>query len=193
MWTTVITCHLRRPPVASALAALDGIRRGLHPAAPAPADAGVGDARPSASSAYGRLRVGALVPSPRGRPRGPAAPTQKPPIASAETLHLLRDPWPVKPSTTGTWPIADSSGAARRVDRVQCSGSERPFRPLEEGAGACSSYAEATYRKRRNASSSTSRMADETIHHRDLADRRLAWRSPNSAASESAKPRGSVD
>jgi hypothetical protein len=30
--------------------------------------------------------------------------------------------------------------------------SERPFRPLEAGAEACSSYAEATYRKRRNAS-----------------------------------------
>ena len=38
-WTLVITCHLRRPPVASALAAGRGIRRGLHAAAPTPAHA----------------------------------------------------------------------------------------------------------------------------------------------------------
>ena len=53
-------------------------------------------------------RVGASVPSPRGRPRGAADPTQRSPIASAETPHLLRHLWPVKPSTTGTWPIADA-------------------------------------------------------------------------------------
>ncbi len=35
------------------------------------------------------------------------------------------------------------------------SGSERPFRALEAGSETCSSNAEATYRKRRNASSST--------------------------------------
>ena len=35
-----------------------------------------------------------------------AAPTQKSPIASAETLHLLRDLWPMIPSTSGTGPIA---------------------------------------------------------------------------------------
>ena len=34
---------------------------------------------------------------------------------------------------------------------------------------ACSSYADATYRKRRNASSSTRLMADDPIHNRDLA------------------------
>src|SRR3978361_778813 len=45
LWTEVITCHLRRPPVASALAALHGIRRGLHAAPPAPAHAFVSDLR----------------------------------------------------------------------------------------------------------------------------------------------------
>ena len=38
-WTEVITCHLRRPPVASALAAVHGIRRGLQVSAAAPAHA----------------------------------------------------------------------------------------------------------------------------------------------------------
>ena len=41
-----------------------------------------------------------------------AAPTQKSAIASAETLHLLRDLWPMTPSTTAA-PIADPPGAAR--------------------------------------------------------------------------------
>ena len=60
-WTEVITCHLRRPPVASALAALDGIRRGLPAAAPAPAHALVSDLRrlaprPAAGSGSGSER-----------------------------------------------------------------------------------------------------------------------------------------
>ena len=41
------------------------------------------------------------------------APTQRPPIASAEAPHLLPHLWPMIPSTTGTWPIADPPGAAR--------------------------------------------------------------------------------
>jgi hypothetical protein len=36
-----------------------------------------------------------------------AAPTQTPPMAGAEALHLLRDLWPTIPSATGTWQIAD--------------------------------------------------------------------------------------
>src|SRR5215218_9231613 len=53
IWTVVITWHLRRPPVASALAALDGIRRGLHVPAAAPADAFASDRRRAAPLAYG--------------------------------------------------------------------------------------------------------------------------------------------
>jgi hypothetical protein len=44
------------------------------------------------------------------------------------------------------------SESAARSACVRRPGSERPFRPLEAGVAACSSYAEATYRKRRNAS-----------------------------------------
>ena len=59
---------------------------------------------------------------------------------------------------------------------------ERPFRPLEAGAAACSSYAEATYRKRRNASSSTRPMADDPIHNRDGANRRPRGRGASPCA-----------
>ena len=72
-------------------------------------------------------------------------------------------------------------GACAKIRRWSCrprsaapgvaEESERSFRALEAGCEACSSYAEASYRKRRNGSSSTRRMADDPIHHRDWADR----------------------
>ena len=102
LWTEVITCHLRRPPVASALAAGHGIRRGLHAAPSAPADA-FGRRCASCCSfdlrrALGRAPARRLaqgrsvrsVPSRRTRMR--AAPTQRSPIASAEAPHLLPPP-----------------------------------------------------------------------------------------------------
>ena len=79
-WTEVITCHLRRPPVASALAAVHGIRRGLHAAPPAPAHAFgqrcaaccAFDLRsaPGRAPAGAMRKVGASVPCPRGRRGG---------------------------------------------------------------------------------------------------------------------------
>ena len=221
LWTEVITCHLRRPPVASALAALHGIRRGLHAAPPAPAYA---FGRRCAACCFFDLRlrrverplgalrrVGASVPSPRGR-RGCVQLLRRSHLSQAlKRLIFYPHLWPMIPSTTGTWPIADPPGAAhlrlaqrrsvrsvpsrqprmraaptqrppiasaeaphllpppmaddpihnrdladrrpaRRSSLAPRAGSERPFRPLEAGAEACSSYAEATYRKRRNAS-----------------------------------------
>ncbi len=86
-------------------------------------------------------------------------------------------------------PRMPSAGDARRDAPLTCvlrlvehalgalRRAERPFRPLEEHADACSSYAEVTYRKRRNASSSTPPIADDPIHNRDLTDRRPARRS----------------
>ena len=48
---------------------------------------------------------------------------------------------------------ADELAAELRHRRPEALTRDRsPFRPLEASAGACSSYAEATYRKRRNAS-----------------------------------------
>ena len=81
------------------------------------------------SSACALRRVGASVPSPRGTADA-AAPTQRSPIASAEAPHLLPHLWPMIPSTTGTWPMADPPGAARacacevRSRSVRCLGSE---------------------------------------------------------------------
>ena len=51
---------------------------------------------------------------------------------------------------------------------------------LEAGSGTCSSDAEATHRKRRNASSSTPPRAVDPIRKRDPADRRRAVASPES-------------
>ena len=150
LWTEVITCHLTRPPVASALAAVHGIRRGLHAAPPAPADA---FGRRCASccsfdlrSAPGRAPARRLaqgrsvrsVPSRRTRMR--AAPTQKPPIASAETPHLL-------PPPMADDPIHNRDEADRRPARR--SSTLRGLRACRIGAWH---DAEATYRKRRNAS-----------------------------------------
>ena len=81
-WTEVITCHLRRPPVASALAAVHGIRRGLHAAPPTPASAfGWRSGRRAAPLACvpdgvaARFRCGARGPAggpPRSPPHRPA-------------------------------------------------------------------------------------------------------------------------
>ena len=66
----VITWHLSRLPVAFALAAVDGIRRGLHAAVAAPAHAYVGDPRRVAPSACVSPELGALVPCTRGGREG---------------------------------------------------------------------------------------------------------------------------
>ncbi len=124
LWTEVITCHLTRPPVASALAAAHGIRRGLHAATACtrgclrPALRVVLLLRPAllrrGRAPARRLAQGRSVRSvPSRQARMRAAPTQRPPIASAEAPHLLPHLWPMTPSTTGTWPIADPPGAAR--------------------------------------------------------------------------------
>ena len=72
--------------------------------------------------------------------------------------------------------MADPPGAAHLRLAQE---SERSFRPLEEHADACSSYAEVTYRKRRSASSSTPPMADDPIRNRGTKRR------PRSALSRS--------
>ena len=117
LWSS--PCHLRRPPVASALAAVHGIRRGLHAAPPPPAHA-FGRRRASCCAFDLRIAPGraparrlAQVRSVRSVPSRDAwmraAPTQKSAIASAETTHLL-------PPPTAVDPIHNRDLADRRLD-----------------------------------------------------------------------------
>ena len=112
----VITCHLRRPPVASALAAGHGIRRGLHAAAPTPADC-LASAIAGVCSFGLRLHPSASARSVHSRSaERRAAPTQKSAIASAETTHLLPPPTALTPSTTA----ACQSQTVQRSPKRRC-------------------------------------------------------------------------
>ena len=111
LWTEVITCHLRRPPVASALAAAHGIRRGLHAAPPAPAHA---FGRRCASCCSFDLR---RAP---GRAPSPVAGSGAGGVVADDALRRTRDASPAAP--------AASSGAARTRRRSSGIGRRRRSR-----------------------------------------------------------------
>ncbi len=73
----------------------------------------IGGGAAAAAAGQGCRSVRSNSSSPSRRARKGAAPTQKRPIASAETVHLLRDLWPMSPSTSGTRRIADSENRFR--------------------------------------------------------------------------------